>query len=288
MRYDLIHTTRHDYNDEVTTSYGRAHLLPRDQAGQKVINAHLQVSPAPNETGEHLDYFGNRSSYFAIREAHTSLDVTSRCSVEIERPTFTPEALNTTRWEQGRVEAARKHTNVQFTLPSPQVGVTSAVREYAAQIFQPGRPLGETLVALVHHINSDFEYRSGSTTVRSRLGEVLAKRSGVCQDFAHLAVGCLRSVGLAARYVSGYLETRPPEGSVKLQGADASHAWTSVLVPGGGWVDLDPTNNQFIDDRYVVLAVGRDYSDVPPLTGVITTDATRSTMHVSVDVIPIL
>jgi transglutaminase-like putative cysteine protease len=139
----------------------------------------------------------------------------------------------------------------------------------------------------VNRIHTDFRYRSGATTVVSGIAELLASRAGVCQDFAHLAVGCLRSVGLAARYVSGYLETSPPPGQMKLQGADASHAWASVFAPGLGWIDLDPTNNQFVDERYVVAAVGRDYGDVPPLKGIIVTGAKKSTMQVSVDVIRI-
>jgi transglutaminase-like putative cysteine protease len=140
---------------------------------------------------------------------------------------------------------------------------------------------------LLHGINSDFRYKSGSTTVRSTVDDLLRDREGVCQDFAHLAVGVLRSVGLPARYVSGYIETRPPAGKPKLRGVDASHAWASVFLPGHGWVDFDPTNDQFVDDRYLVTALGRDYGDVPPLKGIIVTDSRKSTLQVAVDVIPL-
>jgi transglutaminase-like putative cysteine protease len=170
-----------------------------------------------------------------------------------------------------------------YLLPSPLVDLAPAVAAYARPSFDAGRPLGEALVDLLARISADFAYKPGTTTVRTTLPEVLRKRTGVCQDFAHLAIGCLRSLGLATRYVSGYLETTPPPGRPKLLGADASHAWASVFVPGRGWVDIDPTNDQFVDSSYVVAGWGRDYDDVPPLKGVIFTDAKTSTMRVSVD-----
>ncbi|SDJ28055.1 Transglutaminase-like enzyme, putative cysteine protease [Frankineae bacterium MT45] len=287
MRYSLTHSTTYTYDDEVTTSYGRAHLLPRDLPGQAVLSAELSVTPEPAETREHLDFFGNRSSYFVVRQAHTVLVVTSRCQLEIDRPEVHVAGLNSVTWEQARDGLAGNDLSRQYLLASRQISTAGDVSRYAAEIFTPGRPLGESIVDLTARIHHDFKYKTGSTTVRSTLTEVLANRSGVCQDFAHLAVGCLRSVGLAARYVSGYLETAPPPGMQRLQGADASHAWASVLLPGSGWVDIDPTNNQFVDHRYLILAHGRDYSDVPPLKGVIMTDAKSSTMQVSVDVAPL-
>ncbi|SOD73410.1 transglutaminase-like putative cysteine protease [Jatrophihabitans sp. GAS493] len=287
MRYSLTHTTTYTYDDEVTASYGRAHLLPHDLTGQAVLSADLVVSPEPAETREHVDFFGNRSSYFVVREAHTILNVTSRCVLEISRPAVDVTTLNGVSWEQARDGLAGNDPARQYLLPSRQIATAGDVSQYAGAIFTPGRPFGEAIADLTSRIYHDFKYKSGSTTVRSTLTEVLANRSGVCQDFAHLAVGCLRSVGLAARYVSGYLETVPPPGKQKLQGADASHAWASVLLPGSGWVDIDPTNNQFVDHRYLILAHGRDYSDVPPLKGVIMTDAKNSSMRVSVDVTPL-
>ena len=161
------------------------------------------------------------------------------------------------------------------------------VRDFAAEIFTPARPVGLAVRDLVARIHSEFVYRAGVTSVNTTLAEVLALREGVCQDFAHLAVGVLRSIGLPARYVSGYLETRPPPGTPKLVGADASHAWVSVLLPGLGWVDVDPTNDKVVDDSYVVTAWGRDYADVPPLKGVIYTESKKSRLSVAVDVVPV-
>ncbi|MFZ1410433.1 MAG: transglutaminase family protein, partial [Micropruina sp.] len=158
------------------------------------------------------------------------------------------------------------------------------VREYALTVLAPERPLGDALVGLYSTIYRDFKYRLGATSVRTTLPELLTLRAGVCQDFAHLAVGCLRSVGLPGRYVSGYVETSPPPGQPKLEGSDASHAWASVLVPDGSWIDLDPTNDHFADSRYIVTAWGRDFRDVSPLKGVIYTEAKTSSLEVQVDV----
>ncbi|HUR49292.1 MAG TPA: transglutaminase family protein, partial [Acidimicrobiales bacterium] len=174
----------------------------------------------------------------------------------------------------------------QYLLPSPMIGRAEQVADFAHDLIRPARSLDEVVADLLDRIHDGFSYVSGSTTVRTTLTEVLATREGVCQDFAHLAVAALRSVGLAARYVSGYLETRPPPGKPRLVGADASHAWASVFAPGVGWVDLDPTNHKFVDDTYVVTAIGRDYSDVPPLKGVIFTESKKNTLKVSVDMAP--
>lgn len=287
MRYALTHATEYTYADEVSASYGRAHLLPRTQPGQRVLQAALSITPAPADSAEHTDFFGNRSSYFAVRQAHTVLEVISRAVLHIDRLPVDVAMLNTLTWEQVRDRLGPTDSARQYLLASRQIRVVRAVSEYAQAVFTTGRPFGDAISALSSQIFHDFEYKAGSTTVRSTLSEVLQQRSGVCQDFAHLAVGCLRSQGLAARYVSGYLETLPPPGQPKLQGADASHAWVSVLLPGHGWIDFDPTNNQFVDHRYLVLAHGRDYSDVPPLKGVIITDAESSTMNVRVDVTPL-
>ncbi len=177
----------------------------------------------------------------------------------------------------------------QFLLPSPMIGRAEQVAEFAHDLMRPARSMDEVVADLLDRIHDGFSYVTGSTTVRTTLAEVLTTREGVCQDFAHLAVASLRSVGLAARYVSGYLETRPPPGKPRLVGADASHAWASVFAgPGVGWIDFDPTNHKFVDDSYVVAAIGRDYSDVPPLKGVIFTESKKNTMKVSVDMAPIV
>ncbi len=170
-------------------------------------------------------------------------------------------------------------------LDSPLVEATGAYREYAAASFTPGRNLLDAVISLSARIHADFAYESGSTSVTTPLAEVFAQRKGVCQDFAHVGIACLRSVGLPARYVSGYLETDPPPGRPKLTGVDGSHAWFSVLVPGAGWLDVDPTNDQFAGGRYIVTAYGRDYSDVPPMNGVIYTEGKTESLRAIVDVV---
>ncbi len=284
--YEVRHRTAYHYHGEVTGSYGRARLRPRDGAGQAVRTSRLGVSPDPDLARTHVDYFGNITDYFEVSSRHTDLIVEAVSVVDVERPAVDTSALDgwtvaeaaTAAGRAGRVDASL------YRLPSRLVDVTDGVAAYAQQILQPGRPLGEALVGLTHDIFTRFAYEQGATTVTTSLDEVLASRAGVCQDFAHLAAGCLRHVGLPARYVSGYLETAPPPGKPKLEGSDASHAWCSVLTPDGTWVDLDPTNDHFADSRYVVTAWGRDYKDVTPLKGVIFTEGRGSRMEVAVDV----
>jgi transglutaminase-like putative cysteine protease len=282
--YRVVHVTDYAYSADVTASYGRAHLLPRAVPGQVVIAGDVRLDPGADELRSHVDFFGNLSTYYVVRQAHRALRVTATSDVVVDRDRPALAELNQLAWEQVRDAAIEDLDARAFVLDSPLVRATSAVTDYAAPSFTAARPLGDALTDLLDRIHADFEYVSGATTVKTTLGEVLHRRQGVCQDFAQLAIGCLRSVGLPARYVSGYLETVPPPGQPKLQGADASHAWAAVCVPGLGWVDVDPTNNQFVDARYVVSAWGRDYSDVPPLKGVILTQSKKSTMTVSVDV----
>lgn len=282
--FRVVHATEYRYSDDVTVSYGRAHLLPRAIPGQRVVAGDVDLEPVADEIRSHVDFFGNVSTYYVVRTRHRALRVISTSDVAVDRSPVPIETLDAMSWDEARDAAAEDVDARAYLLASPLVGRTAAVADYSGVTFRPGRPLGSALVELISRIHADFEYVSGATNVKTTLGEVLHKRQGVCQDFAHLAVGCLRSVGLPARYVSGYLETTPPPGQPKLQGADASHAWAAVDVPGVGWVDLDPTNDQFVDDRYVVSAWGRDYSDVPPLKGVILSQAKKSTMKVSVDV----
>lgn len=288
--YEVRHRTRYTYDDDVTASYGRAFLVPRDAAGQTCVASRLEIEPAAVRTSGSADFYGNRSIYFEVHTPHRVLDVVAVSTVEVDRPRPDLAVLGDRSWQVavGQVAALRGDAAVQardMLLDSPQVAREPDVEAYARGIFTPDRPLGQSLTALLHTINTDFTYRSGATSVSTPLREVLRRREGVCQDFAHLAVACLRTVGLPARYVSGYLETEPPPGRPKLQGADASHAWVAVLVPGLGWVDLDPTNDQPADSRYVITAWGRDYTDVPPLKGVIFTEATKSTLAVEVDVV---
>jgi len=189
-------------------------------------------------------------------------------------------------WEIARPVGADAALATEFTLDLQKPEITDAVHAYAAPSFTPGRPLIDVLRDLSSRIFTDFTYRSGSTTVSTRVAEVLAAREGVCQDFARLAIACLRANGLAASYVSGYLATDPPPGKERMVGVDATHAWAAVWTPQNQWLALDPTNNQLIDERYVVVGFGRDYADVPPLRGIIYTDSESSAIEVSVDVAP--
>jgi transglutaminase-like putative cysteine protease len=298
-RYQVTHTTRYSYEQEVTESYGRTHLTPRDDAGQRRLDHALRVSPEAELIHQWEDFYGNRTSYVEVLTPHTELVVTSASRVVIDRPPVPLEECRT-GWEHAGEEALQQASGREtlwardFRLPTGHVpladdrdGAASAVRAFAAGVFLPGRPVGEAARELIRRIYTDFRYRPGVTSVSTSLGEVLRGREGVCQDFAHLALAALRSAGLSARYVSGYLETQPPPGKPKLLGADASHAWVSVLLPGLGWVDLDPTNDRVVDESYVVTAWGRDYADVPPLTGVIFSEGSVSTLAVAVDVVPL-
>lgn len=300
--YHLVHRTTYTYPQPVTTSYGRAMLLPRSVGGQTCHWSELRTEPAAEEIAEHRDFNGNRSSYFAITEEHRVLEVVSESVLTVHRRVSQVERIPAMSWEQAAhvtrclrstgslTQADHESAVVPVTdsaLASPMIDLVPAAREYASASFVPGRPVGHVIRDLTERIHSDFTYRSGSTTVKTRLEEVLDRRTGVCQDFAHVLIACARSMGLAARYVSGYIETRPPEGEPKLRGVDASHAWAAVWVPHGGWVQTDPTNDQFVDNRYVLLGWGRDYRDVSPLRGIVYTEGTGSTLSVGVDLIEI-
>jgi transglutaminase-like putative cysteine protease len=288
-RYQVRHRTEYSYAGEVTASYGWACLTPRDLPDQACASTEVEVSPQAALISHSVDFFGNRASYFEVHQAHEQLTVTSTSLVEVSRTRLDLARLDHLSWEQARdqlrADPETRAEGAGFLLRSPRLPLGGQLPEFARSVLVPGRPFGETLRHLVSTIYRDFAYRSGSTTVSTTLDDVLTRRQGVCQDFAHLAVATLRWAGLPARYVSGYLETIPPPGQPKLQGVDASHAWASVLVPELGWVDLDPTNNQVTDAAYVVTAWGRDYTDVPPLKGVIFTESADSTLRVAVDVI---
>ena len=288
VTYEVTHRTAYVYADDVAPSYSRLHLLPRDLPGQRCLRSRVVIDPEPETIRERADFFGNRVAYVAIHEPHRALTVTSTSVVEVGERAPAPAARRP--WEEVRDELrdprAPEHVEaVQFLLDSPLLASGAAYAAYAAPCFGPGTDLLAGVTALSSQIHADFAYMPGSTSVSTPLAQVFAERQGVCQDFAHAGIACLRSIGLAARYVSGYLATDPPPGRPKLIGADVSHAWLSVLVPGAGWLDIDPTNDQLVNDRYVVTAFGRDYSDVPPLHGVIFTEGATESLQVTVDVV---
>lgn len=291
-RYRITHRTEYRYSDVVTSSYGRGFLTPRDLLRQRCLVHELEISPTPSDSSTSTDTYGNTSSYFHVTEPHQTLTVTSESVVEVypsppERwgggPALEP-------WEHARPVGVRGALATEFALDLNPPEITDEVREYAAPSFEPGRPLFEVLRDLTSRIYTDFTYRSGSTTVSTGVDEVLIAREGVCQDFARLAIACLRANGLAASYVSGYLATNPPPGKDRMIGIDATHAWAAVWTPQPPgqfeWLGLDPTNNQMVDERYVIVGRGRDYADVPPLRGIIYTNSKTSVIDVAVDVAP--
>lgn len=291
MTYRVTHRTTYRYDDVVSSSYGQVHVLPRDLPGgaQVVRTSRVEIEPKPDDYREWHDFFGNRVAYFAIRSPHRALRVVATTDVDVYGAAHAQSLLAEQSWEQAR-ELTRHGDDAdtidarQYVLESPLVAPSTALADYAAPSFPPGGPALDGLRDLCRRIHADFAYEPGATTVTTTAEEVLTGRAGVCQDFAHLAIGCLRSLGLPARYVSGYLETNPDPAGARLVGADVSHAWASLYVPPVGWVDADPTNDQLVDERYVTTAWGRDYGDVPPLKGVIYTEASRHELEVVVDV----
>jgi transglutaminase-like putative cysteine protease len=288
-RYAITHRTTYRYSDVVTSSYGRGFLTPRDLARQRCLSHELAVDPAPADLSTSADAYGNTSTYFHVTEPHRRLSLTSRSVVEVDAPPEQLYGAGSARapWELARPVGPDGALACEFVLDLRPEEITDEVRAYAAPSFEPERPLIEVLTDLNARIFRDFTYRSGSTTVSTQVADVLAARVGVCQDFARLAIACLRAHGLAASYVSGYLATDPPPGKERMVGIDATHAWAAVWTPQGQWLSLDPTNDQLIDERYVAVAFGRDYADVPPLRGIIYTDSSSSVIDVSVDVAPL-
>ncbi len=292
MKYRVTHTTEFEYEALVGLCYNQARLLPRGLKHQKVLSAELKIDPTPDDRYDHIDCFGNVTTYFSIHQPHDHLSVTAISEVEVETLESTLfENADNLPWEVVRDRLRTDRTAdvieaCQFLLDSPMVTVDESLAEYAGPSFTPRRSLGEAVHDLMQRIYRDFKYDPEFSTIATPLKEVMEHRSGVCQDFAHLAIGCLRSQGLAARYVSGYIETDPPEGKERLVGADASHAWFSVFQPGGGWLDFDPTNNQMRGERHVTVAWGRDFADVTPLKGVAYGGGEHE-LKVSVDVLAI-
>ena len=287
--YRIRHSTIYTYDADVTASYGKFHLTPRDLDWQRCRSHELTIDPAPSDLFTHTDLYGNTGGYFHVTEPHQELVVTATSEVEVGRQQLDPERL-ALPWEQARPSEQPGDPEAwlaaDFTFASPYVEVPPAVVEYLRPSFTPGRPVGDAVVELMHRVHEDFTYKFGSTSVSTKVTELLERRTGVCQDFAHVMVSGLRSLGLAGRYVSGYLATRPPPGQPRLVGADASHAWAGCWVPGTGWLYLDPTNDKVIDEAHATVAFGRDYGDVPPVKGVIFTESATSKMKVSVDMAP--
>jgi transglutaminase-like putative cysteine protease len=288
----VVHRTSYRYQSPVSIGYSIARLTPRTYPGQVCHTTETVVDPVPDDRSERTDTFGNETTWFSIERPHDHLDVTATSEVTVEGEPAQLLLASSQRWDEVR-DAIRHGVAPEvldaraYTLPSPLVPVMSGLDEFASASFVPDRPLVDTVIDLMSRIHREFSYDPGFSTVATPLADVLEHRRGVCQDFAHLAIAALRSQGLAARYVSGYLETRPPPGRERLQGADASHAWFSVFVPEVGWIDLDPTNDQAVGERHITLGWGRDYRDVAPLVGVLYGSGAGQALDVGVDVIPV-
>jgi transglutaminase-like putative cysteine protease len=292
-RYRVRHETRYRYDSEVSLAHNRAVLVPRPLPRQRLLRAVLCTDPDPGYREDTTDLFGNTVTSFSIERPHRELSVVSDVEVELcddvgrirDETAAHGDATGDGTWEEAAARAGRE-TGIErlFCLESPYAATGDGVAGYAAASFPPGRPLTEAVIDLTGRIHRDFTYRPGSTTIGTPVEELVRRRTGVCQDFAHVGLACLRAMGLAARYVSGYLETRPAPGQPRLVGADASHAWCAVRRADGTWLDLDPTNDLVGPTTHVTVGWGRDYGDVAPLAGVIFAGRVGSTLSVSVDV----
>ena len=274
MKFRVVHKTEYSYGITVSQCHNLAHLRPRNLATQQCLGYRLKIDPLPMDHAEHEDFFGNHVSYFSITQPHQVLTVTATSEIQLETGNDLLALSQDMPWDKVRTRLVEPLTesdreNLQFVLDSPLAATSSQLAGYAATSFPPARPLLEAVRELMERIHHDFTYDPQFSTVSTPLADVLSNRRGVCQDFAHLAIASLRSLGLAARYVSGYLETLPPPGQTKQRGSDESHAWFSVYLPDVGWHDFDPTNNSVPLDQHITTAWGRDYADVTPLKGVI-------------------
>lgn len=287
MNYRIRHLTRYRYSEAVTNSQHDLHLLPRGLPHQRCLWSELEVKPTPSVCEERADYFGNRATHMVLASAHSELSVVSHSRVEVTvQVAARPE--QDLPWQDAITEITHDPHQLQaqeMTFPSPYILPWNDLRTYARASFPDGQPLLQGCLDLMARVHREFTYDAKATTIATPLDEVFSRRRGVCQDFSHLMIACLRSLGLAARYVSGYLATTPPPGEARLVGADASHAWLSVFSPRFGFVDVDPTNNVLVGDQHITLAIGRDFGDVTPLRGVVLGGG-RHDLEVAVDVLP--
>ncbi len=288
-RYSVEHETRYSYRVPVAQSWQLAHLTPCRLPWQQVVSHELAIEPTPDERHETRDSFGNGVTHFGVHGPHPLLLVRMRCEVEISdrpeasaRPALTWEAVRESLLDEPAQDGLRA---VRMAEPSTLVPWSDAAHAYATASFGAGRDWLDAVTDLMRRIHYEFEFDPDATTVTTSVDEVLAQRKGVCQDFAHVMLACLRSHGLPARYVSGYLLTQPPPGRARLLGADVSHAWVAAYSPNHGWVEFDPTNDTLADRRYIILATGADFADVVPLRGVIL-GGRGQTMKVAVSVVP--
>lgn len=274
VHYRIVHQTRYKYQSLVTLSQQYLHMSPRSFCYQEVLSHEVRIEPEPAEYADSVDYFGNCTRYITITAPHQELLVHAEFRVALcER--HSQDAISATLpWEQIRDDLRQFQPGsaleaTHFLYASPHVVCSQDLAQYALTSFTPGRAHLDGALDLTKRIYVDFEFDGEATDIATPLKDVLSNRRGVCQDFAQLMIGCLRSLGLPARYVSGYILTHPPEGQPRLIGADASHAWVSVFCPELGWVDFDPTNGCLVQHEHITLGWGRDFSDVTPMRGIV-------------------
>lgn len=287
MKYKLKHKTLYTYVNAVHNYQSILCLQPRNSATQICRNFKLEIDPKPSKIYSRTDYFGNIQHYFSLHESHKSLKVV--VSSEIEVLNNAVQLFNTISCqdavEKFKTDILLKTEVLQYQLPSQYVNWDEEIIAFALTCLKPELSLFEAVLDLINKIYTEFQFKTGSTNVNTPLKTVLKERKGVCQDFSHLAIASLRSVGIPAKYVSGYIETLPPKGKPKLEGSDASHAWISVYIPDMGWCEFDPTNNMIPQQRHIITAYGRDFADVSPLKGIIFSSGEHK-VKVEVDVIP--
>jgi transglutaminase-like putative cysteine protease len=273
LLYNVSHVTEYVYAGAVSVSHHLMRLAPRRTARQQCLEHSLEVDPSDARCTTHGDYFGNIMHFMTVESNHSRLQITSRSRVGVALA-FLPNPDETPSWESVRAQSLADHSSGaleahEFTYPSPFIPEDAAIADYASASFMKDRPVLDAVTDLTDRIHRDFKFDATATTVTTPVAEFFWQRRGVCQDFAHFEIACLRSLGLPARYVSGYLETVPPPGHPKLRGVDASHAWLSFFCPGLGWLDVDPTNNCLPSLRHITIGWGRDYGDVCPVRGVL-------------------
>lgn len=290
MKYRVTHSTRYGYEEAVPLSHNIVRMKPRQHQTQTCLQHQLLVLPTPAVRNDSFDYFGNHITWFSLQEPHSVLRIAAQSEVEV-LPSGPYDVTLGPTWEQVlRILTVAPDREIlatrEFVFESQHVAWSQELADFARDSFPAGRPYLACVLDLTQRIHHDFKFLAGSTGIDTSVEEVFHSREGVCQDFAQLQIGCLRSLGFSARYVSGYLVTSPPPGKARLTGADASHAWVSVFVPGMGWVDFDPTSGLMPSDDHITLAWGRDYDDVGPSRGILI-GSQRHWMDVSVDVAPI-
>lgn len=289
MKYKLKHKTLYTYVNAVHNYQSVLCLQPQSSARQICTNFKIEIEPKPSKIYSRKDYFGNIQHYFSLHESHTKLNVIVTSEIEVLKNVVQPWSDITCGETKAKINASPilKAELLLYQLPSQFINWDEDIIAFAQTCLIPESPLFECVLNLTKKIYTDFDFKSGSTNVNTPISTVLKEKKGVCQDFSHLAIACLRSVGIPARYVSGYIETLPPKGKPKLEGSDASHAWISVYIPEMGWCEFDPTNNMIPQQRHIVTAYGRDFADVSPLRGIIFSSGEHK-VKVEVDVIPVI